>query len=500
MGFFDNVIYGFAIAFQPLNILYCFAGVLVGTLTGVLPGFGPVAAVALLLPITFGISPISAIILLSGIYYGAMYGGSTTSILVNIPGEAASVITCIEGYPMAKKGRAGPALGIAAFGSLIGGTFSIIGLMLVAPPLSEFALRFGPPEFFTLMLLGLTIVTYVSSGPILKALMMAALGLLLGMIGIDTVSGFPRFTMDIRYLLDGIPLVPLVMGLFGISEVLLNMEQTVKVEIYEKKIKNILPTRKDWSDSIPAIFRGTIIGFCLGLLPGAGPVIASFTSYAVEKRVHKHPEKFGTGMIEGIAGPETANNAAAQSAFIPLLTLGIPATPTIAILLGAFIIHGLRPGPMLISEKPDLFWGVVASMYLGNAMLLVLNLPLIGMWVRVVLVPYVFLFPLILFFCLVGAYSIDNNPGDMYLMLLFGIMGYLMKKFRYEGAPLILAFILCPLLENALRQSLIMSQGEFSIFMERPICVVALAASALLLLTAILPWFKARRPTMGMRE
>lgn len=500
MGFFDNTIYGFAIAFQPLNILYCFAGVLVGTLTGVLPGFGPVAAIALLLPITFGISPVSAIILLSGIYYGAMYGGSTTSILVNIPGEAASVITCIEGYPMAKKGRAGPALGIAAFGSLIGGTFSIIGLMGVAPPLSEFALKFGPPEFFTLMLLGLTIVTYVSSGPILKALMMAALGLLLGMVGVDTVSGFPRFTMSIRYLLDGIPLVPLVMGLFGISEVLLNLEQTLRVEVYEKKIKNILPTRKDWSNSIGAIFRGTLIGFFLGLLPGGGPVIASFTSYAVEKRVHKHPEKFGTGVIEGVAGPETANNAAAQSAFIPLLTLGIPATPAIAILLGAFIIHGLQPGPLLISQKPDLFWGVVASMYLGNAMLLVLNLPLIGMWVRVVLVPYVYLFPLILFLCLVGSYSIENNMGDIYLMLIFGIVGYLMKKFRYEGAPLILAFILCPLLENALRQSLIMSHGEFSIFAERPICLVALAASGFLLLTAILPWFKARRPAIGMKE
>ena len=500
MGFFDNVIYGFAIAFQPLNILYCFAGVLVGTLTGVLPGFGPVAAIALLLPITFGISPVSAIILLSGIYYGAMYGGSTTSILVNIPGEAASVITCIEGYPMAKQGRAGPALGISAFGSLIGGTFSIIGLMVVAPPLSEFALKFGPPEFFTLMLLGLTIVTYVSSGPILKALMMAALGLLLGMVGVDTISGFPRFTMGIRYLLDGIPLVPLVMGIFGISEVLLNLEKTVRVEVYEKNVKNLLPTWNDWSNSIRPIFRGTLIGFFLGLLPGAGPIIASFTSYAVEKRVHKHPEKFGTGMIEGIAGPETANNAAAQSAFIPLLTLGIPATPAIAILLGAFIIHGLRPGPLLISQRPDIFWGVVASMYLGNAMLLVLNLPLIGMWVRVVLVPYVYLFPVILFLCLIGSYSIENNPGDVYLMLIFGIVGYLMKKFRYEGAPLILAFILCPLLENALRQSLIMSQGEFIIFAERPICLVALAASGFLLLTAIFPWFKARRPTVGIRE
>jgi len=336
-----NIAAGFSVAFQPANIIYCFIGVLVGTLTGVLPGFGPVAATSLLIPITFGLSPVSAIILLAGIYYGAMYGGSTTSILVNIPGEAASVITCVEGYPMAKKGQAGPALGISAFGSLIGGTVSIFGLMLLAPPLSEFALRFGPPEFFSLMFLGLTIVTYVSSGSVLKALVMAALGLVLGTVGIDTVSGSPRFTMGIKYLLDGIPLVPLVMGLFGISEVLVNLETTIRAEIYQKEIKNLLPTLKDWSVSIGAILRGTVCGFFLGLLPGAGPVIASFTSYAVEKRISKYPEKFGTGVIEGIAGPETANNAAAQSAFVPLLTLGIPSTPAIAILLGAFIIHGI---------------------------------------------------------------------------------------------------------------------------------------------------------------
>lgn len=500
MELLNHIILGFSIAFKPNNILFCFLGVLFGTLVGVLPGFGPVAAIALLLPITFGLSPISAIILLSGIYYGAMYGGSTTSILVNIPGEAASVITCVEGYPMAKQGRAGPALGISAFGSLIGGTLAILGLMLVAPPLSEFALKFGPPEFFTLMLLGLTIVTYVSSGPVLKALMMAALGLVLGSFGVDTVSGFPRFTMGIRYLLDGIPLVPLVMGLFGISEVLLNLERTIKVEVYAKEIKNLLPTLKDWAASIWAIIRGTLIGFFLGLLPGAGPVIASFASYGIEKRISKHPEKFGTGVIEGVAGPETANNAAAQASFIPLLTLGIPATPAIAILLGAFIIHGVTPGPMLISQKPDFFWGVVISMYLGNAMLLVLNLPLIGLWVRVTLIPYIYLFPIILFFCLIGAYSINNTMGDVYLMLIFSIVGYLMKKFEYDAAPLVLAFILGPLLENALRQSLIMSQGEFTIFLERPICLVALLCASFLLLTAFLPWFKKKRPAIGMNE
>jgi putative tricarboxylic transport membrane protein len=500
MGVFDNLMNGLLIAGQPWNIFYCFVGVVVGTLTGVLPGLGPVAAIALLLPLTYGIPAVSAIILLSGIYYGAMYGGSTTSILVNIPGEAASVITCIEGYPMARQGRAGPALGIAAFGSLIGGTVSIVGLSVLAPPLSELALKFGPPEFFTLMVLGLTIVTYVSSGPVLKALMMAALGIILGTVGIDLVSGSPRFTLGLPYLLDGVSLVPLVMGLFGISEVLLNLESTITVEVYQKKVQNLLPTAKDWAVSSWAILRGTVIGFFLGLLPGAGPVIASFASYGVEKRVSKHPEKFGTGMIEGVAGPETANNAAAQSAFIPLLTLGIPSTPAISILLGALILHGVQPGPMLIPQKPDLFWGVVASMYLGNVMLLILNLPLIGIWVRLVLIPYVFLFPMILFFCLVGAYGIQNSTDDVNMMLAFGVVGYLMKKFEYEAAPLILAFILGPLMENALRQSLIMSQGSFGIFLGRPICLVSLAVAVCLLVSACLPWLKQHRPRIGLKE
>lgn len=500
MDIFDNILKGFLIAGQPWNIFYCFVGVVVGTLTGVLPGLGPVAAIALLLPLTYGVSPISAIILLSGIYYGAMYGGSTTAILVNIPGEAASVITCIEGYPMARQGRAGPALGIAAFGSLIGGTVAVLGLSLLAPPLSQIALKFGPPEFFTLMVLGLTIVTYVSSGPVLKALMMAAFGIVLGTVGVDLVSGSPRFTLGFPYLLDGISLVPLVMGLFGISEVLLNLESTFTVEVYQKKIQNLFPSAKDWAIARWAILRGTVIGFFLGLLPGAGPVIASFASYGVEKRISKHPEKFGTGMIEGVAGPESANNAAAQSAFVPLLTLGIPATPAISILLGALILHGVQPGPMLIPQKPDLFWGVVASMYLGNVMLLILNLPLIGMWVRLVLIPYVYLFPLILFFCLVGAYGIQNSTDDVYMMLAFGIIGYLMKKFEYEAAPLILAFILGPIMENALRQSLIMSQGSFGIFLGRPICLVSLAVAAFLLISAFLPWLKQRRPRIGLKE
>ena len=500
MGVFENIANGFITAFQPLNLSLCFIGVLVGTFTGVLPGLGPVAAIALLLPLTFDLSPVTAIILLSGIYYGAMYGGSTTSILVNIPGEAASVVTCIEGYPMARQGRAGPALGISAFASLIAGTISIIGVMVSAPLISEFALKIGPPEFFSLMLLGLTLVTYISHGPVIKALMMAALGLVLGTVGLDNVSGLPRFTLGIKYLLDGVPLVPFAMGLFGISEILVNLEETLHAEIYQKKIDGIFPTVKDWTTSIWAIFRGTVIGFFLGLLPGAGPVIASFASYGVEKRVSKYPEKFGTGVIEGVAGPESANNAAAQSAFIPLFTLGIPATPAIAILLGGFVIHGIQPGPLLISNHPDVFWGVVASMYIGNVMLLILNLPMIGLWVRIIMIPYVYLSPLILLFCLIGAFSINYSSSDVYLMLMFSIVGYLMKKCKYEGGSLILAFILGPPMEKTLRQSLIMSQGDFSIFFQSPISLIGLCGAAFLLITTIVPLLRTRRPALGVKD
>ena len=494
----DSIVYGFSIALQPLNVIYCFAGVVIGTFTGVMPGFGPTAAIALLIPITYKLSSVSSIILLSGIYYGAMYGGSTTSILVNIPGESASVITCLEGYPMAKQGRAGPALGISAFGSLIGGTISIVGMMLLAPPLAEFALKFGPHEFFSLMLLGLTIVTYVAHGSVLKALMMAAFGLILGSIGLDTVSGAPRLTLGTKYLLDGIPLVPLAMGLFGISEILQNLERTGKVEVYDKNVKNLLPSLNDWRVSIWPIIRGTGIGFFLGFVPGAGPVIASFSSYAVEKKLSKYPEKYGTGVIEGIAGPETANNAAAQSAFIPLLTLGIPPTPALAILFAAFVMHGIQPGPMLIPNNPNLFWAVVASMYIGNIMLLILNLPMIGVWVRIVLIPYVYLLPAILLFCLIGSYSIRVSMVDIYTMLLFGVVGYLMKKYQYEGAPMILAFILGPLMETSLRQSLIIGRGSFTPFFTKPICVVAFCVTAVMLLTNISSFLRARRPSVGV--
>ena len=387
MDVVHHLVFGFSVVLTWSNLTYCFAGVLVGTLIGVLPGIGPVGAMSLLLPATFQSTPEAAIIMLAGIYYGAMYGGSTTSILVNIPGEAASVVTCLDGYQMARKGRAGPALGIAAFGSFIAGTSSILGLMLLAPPLSKFAVQFGPPEYFTLMVLGLTILIYLAHGSMPKALLMAAFGIVLGLIGLDSINARPRFTFDRMELMDGVGLVPVVMGLFGISEVLLNIEQEVRRQIFETKIKGLLPTVKDWRVSIGAIIRGSLLGFFLGILPGGGAVISSFISYAVEKKVSRHPEEFGEGAIEGVAGPEAANNAATGGAFIPLMTLGIPPNVVMAMLLGAFMIHGVQPGPLMMKQSPGLFWGVIVSMYIGNFMLLILNLPLIGLWVQVLKVP-----------------------------------------------------------------------------------------------------------------
>lgn len=500
MDFYQSVVMGFQVALQPGNLIFCFIGVLIGTLVGVLPGLGPVAAISLLLPTTFHVNPVSAIIMLAGIYYGAMYGGSTTSILVNIPGEAAAVVTCLDGYQMARQGRAGPALGIAAFGSFIAGTIGVIGLMLIAPPLAEMALKFGPPEYFSLMILGLTILTFLASGPMWKALLMAAFGLFLACIGMDTLMGAPRFTWDIVELSDGIGLVPVVMGLFGISEVLLNVEQSMDRSIFETKIKNLLPNLKDWADSIFAILRGTVIGFFLGVLPGGGAVISSFVSYAVEKKVSKHPEKFGSGMIEGVAGPESANNAATGGAFIPLLTLGIPANAVMAILLGAMMIHGMQPGPMLVKEHPDLFWGAVTSMYLGNAMLLVLNLPLIGLWIKILKVPYPILFPLILLFCLIGAYSLNNSITEVLIMVIFGLIGYLFKKFEYEGAPLVLALVLGPMMETALRRSLLLSAGDPMIFFTRPISAVLMLISFFLLVFPLLPRLGKKRAGLPQRE
>jgi len=484
-GFLENFSLGFQIAFTGANLFYCFIGVFIGTLVGVLPGIGPAGAISLLLPVTFGINPVSAIIMLAGIYYGAQYGGSTTSILVNIPGESSTVVTCLDGYQMSLQGRAGPALGIAAFGSFIAGTVGIIILMFLAEPLSGVAIKFGPPEYFSLMILALTILTYLAHGSMIKAIVMAFLGVSLSQIGMDIVTGQTRFTFGIMELEDGIGLIPIVMGLFGIAEVLTNLEESGDLEIFKAKIKGLLPNLRDWLDSIGAIIRGTFLGFFLGILPGGGAIISSFVSYAVEKKFSKHPEKFGTGAIEGVAGPESANNSATSGAFIPLFALGIPSNAVMALLLGALMIHGLQPGPLLIKQRPDIFWGTIASMYIGNVMLLILNLPLIGLWVKLLKVPYRILFPLILFFCLIGAYSINNSTFDVLVMLIFGIIGYLFRKFQYEPAPLVLAFILGPMLENSLRQSLLISEGSLWIFFTRPISGVGLIIALLVLLSSI---------------
>jgi putative tricarboxylic transport membrane protein len=488
------IVLGFQSALQPENLFYCFLGVLLGTLIGVLPGIGPVATISILLPITFKITPIAAIIMLSGIYYGAQYGGSTTSILLNIPGEATSVITCLDGYQMARQGRAGPALGMAAIASFIAGTLSLLGLTFLAAPFTDFAIRFGAPEYFSLMVLALVILTYLAHGSMLKALIIALFGLTLTFVGTDNITGSLRFTFGIIHLSDGFDLVPLIMGLFGISEVLINLEQSINQDILKTKIKNLLPTAQDWMKSKGAILRGTVIGFFLGVLPGAGPVIASFVSYSVEKKVSTYPEKFGTGMIEGVAAPEAANNAAAQGAFIPLLTLGIPPNITMAILFGALMIHGLQPGPLLMVDHPDFFWGVVTSMYLGNIMLVILNLPLIPLWVRILRLPYPYLFPLIILFCLVGAYSLNNSANDIIVMLVFGVLGYLFRKLKYEGAPLVMAFVLGPLLELNLRRSLIVSDDSFLIFFTRPISASILGIAFAILTLSFISKIRERKP------
>jgi putative tricarboxylic transport membrane protein len=491
---------GFAVALQPINLLYCFIGVFIGTLVGVLPGIGPVSAMSLLLPVTLSGTPESGIIMMAGIYYGSMYGGSTTSVLVNIPGEAASVVTCLDGHAMAKQGRAGPALGIAALGSFAAGTFALVALMLVAPALARVAIAFGPPEYFSLMVLGLTVLSFLSQGSMAKSLLMAAVGILLGLIGIDQITAQPRLTFDRLELLDGVGLVPIVMGLFGVAEILSNLEQELKREVIKARIGGLWPSLTDWAESKWAIVRGTLLGFFLGILPGGGAVIASFASYAIEKRLSKTPERFGNGAIEGVAGPESANNAAAGGAFIPLMTLGIPPNVVMALLLGAFIIHGLQPGPLLMTQRPDVFWGIVASMYIGNVMLLVLNMPLIGMWVQVLKLPYRILFPLILMFCIVGVFASGNAVFDVFVMVVFGVLGYLMRKFGYEAAPLVLAFVLGPMLENNLRKSLILSHGDFTIFISRPISTTCLLLAIAALAAPLLPTLARRRARIAASE
>jgi putative tricarboxylic transport membrane protein len=490
---FNELFYGFSIAFQPVNLLSCFVGVLIGTLVGVLPGIGPAGAMSLLLPVTFGFSPVSAIIMLAGIFYGAMYGGSTTSILVNIPGEAASVVTCIDGYQMALHGRAGPALGIAAFGSFIAGTFGVVGLMFLATPLAELAVKFGPPEYFSLVCLGLSVLIYLTQGSILRGLAMAGLGVFLSLIGQDVIQGTARFTFGFIGLIDGVGLIPLVMGFFGISEIFLNLEKIGKRIVVKTEIKSLLPNWEDWRRSMKPIARGTILGFFLGILPGGGAVISSFVSYALEKKFSRHPEHFGKGAIEGVAGPEAANNSASSGSFIPLFSLGIPSNVVMALLLGAFMLHGLRPGPLMLTEHPEIFWGTVASMYVGNAMLLALNLPLIGMWVQILKIPYKTLFPLILLFCLIGSYSVSTNVFDIYIMLVFGVLGYFFRKLNYEPAPLVLAFVLGPLLEKNLRQALILSDGSIGVFLTRPLSAAGLLISLFLLVSAALPSLQKKR-------
>jgi putative tricarboxylic transport membrane protein len=496
----DNLALAFGIALEPTNLLLCFLGVVFGTLTGVLPGLGASTAISLLLPITFTLSPARSIIMLAGIYYGALYGGSTTSILVNVPGEGSSMITCLDGYPMARQGRAGVALGVSAFGSFIAGTFAVFMLMVSGPLLLSVAIEFGPPEFVALAVLGLTLVTYLGTGSMLKALMMAGFGLLIACVGIDNVSGVERYTFGLLNLREGIGLIPVMMGLFGIAEVLINIEKTFeKREIFKTTFREMLPNRADWKASIGPISRGTAVGFLIGLIPGPGAIIASLGSYAMEKKLSKHPERFGTGAIEGVAGPESANNAAGGASFIPLLTLGIPCNVAVAVLLGALMIHGVSPGPLLVKEQPEVFWGVVGSMYVGNIMLLVLNLPLIGLWVRLLRVPYGILFPFILLICLIGAYSINNSMWDVGVTIAFGLLGYLMRKFGYEAAPLVMALVLGAMFEVALNQSMVISHGNPSIFFTRPISAVLMVASiAILMSPLLLRLLGKRRPGLSL--
>jgi putative tricarboxylic transport membrane protein len=470
----DGLSYGLAVALAPGNLLACFFGVLVGTLVGVLPGIGTVGAMALLFPLSYSLHPAGAIILLSGIYYGAMYGGSTTSILMNIPGEAASVVTCLDGYQMARRGRAGAALGIAAFGSFIAGTLGVVGITLLAPPLASFALRFGPPEIFCLLLLGLAMIASIGSGSRLKSLAMALLGLLLACIGTDALQGTRRFTLGSATLSDGLDLSAVLMGLFGVAEVMSQLEQGGQQEVMKTSLRGLLPSRQEWKQSAGPIARGSILGFLAGSLPGVGTILPSFVSYGLERKLSKHPEEFGHGAIAGVAGPESANNAATAGSMIPLLTLGVPPNAVMAVLLGAFLVHGVQPGPTLVKEHADVFWGVIVSMYIGNVMLLLLNLPLIGIWVQLLRVPFAKLAPMILLLCVAGVYSVSSNIWSVAVMLCFGVVGYLMKRWRYDPVPFVMAFVLGRMIEETFRQSLLLSRGSMAIFLQRPIALIAL--------------------------
>ena len=473
---------GFGAALALDNLLYAFVGCILGTVVGILPGLGPVSATAILIPLTFHLSKTGAIIMLAAIYYGAMYGGTITSVLINVPGETASVITCIDGYQMARKGRAGAALSIAAIGSFIGGTVAMLGLVIAAPPLARKALEFGPPELFGMMVLGLSLIMGLAGKSLVKGLMMGMLGLFLSMVGMEVGEGIPRFTFDSIQLMRGIDFIAILIGLFGISEILLNAGKPSS-SVLQAKMTSLVPTRQDVKDSAWPIARGTVLGFFLGLIPGLGTAIPTIISYVTEKKLSKHPERFGNGAIEGVAGPETANNSYANAAFIPLLTLGIPSSPTIAVLMGAFMMNGVTPGPLLFRDHAPLVWTVIASMYVGNVILLVLNLPLIPMWVSILRIPYSILFTLILLFTVVGAYSLNNQIFDVGVMVFFGVIGYVLRKLDFPLAPIALTLILGPIMENSLRQSMSMSQGSFLIFFQRPVAAAFLALAVVVLVT-----------------
>jgi putative tricarboxylic transport membrane protein len=482
---FQFLLSGFAGALTPANLLFAFIGCMLGTLIGVLPGLGPSAGTAILIPLTFNLDPTGAIIMLAAIYYGAMYGGTITSVLINVPGEAASVVTCLDGYQMALQGRAGTALGMAAIGSFVGGVFAAAVLAIVALPLARLALSFGPPEFFCLMLLGLCLVTGLAGQSLMAALLMTVFGLLLSLVGLDPVRGAPRFAFGVPELYDGLGFVPVVMGLFGVAEILLVAEAPFR-RLVQTKLVGLWPSRDEWKVSSGAIARGTVIGFFLGLIPGVGAVIPTFMAYILEKRISKHPEKFGAGAIEGVAAPETANNSYANAAMVPLLVLGVPSSPTIAILMGAFIINGLTPGPFLFKERPDLVWTVIASFFTGNVILLILNLPLVGLWAKILRLPYQYLCAGTLLFCIVGAYSLKGTVFDVGVMLVFGVIGYFLRKLNFPLAPAVLALILGPFMEKSLRTSLEMSGGDFGIFVTRPIAGVLLALAILAIIVSTL--------------
>jgi TctA family transporter len=493
MDLLSNLSLGFATAASPENLFFCLVGVILGTLIGVLPGIGATATIAMLLPITFQLEPVSSLIMLSGIYYGAQYGGSTTAILINMPGESSSAVTAIDGYQMARKGKAGTALAVAALGSFFAGTVATLLVALFAPPLTAIALKFGAAEYFSLMVLGLVSAIALAHGSILKALAMVVLGLVLGLVGTDIYTGTPRFTFGITEYADGLSFVALAVGVFGIAEILRNLEGEQDRTVLGTKLGGLFPSREDLKRMVAPMVRGTAIGAVLGILPGGGAVLASFASYTVEKRISAHPEEFGQGAIAGVAGPESANNAGAQTSFIPLLTLGIPANPVMALMVGAMIIQGIVPGPNVASEQPELFWGIIASMWIGNLMLVVLNLPLIGLWVKLLKVPYHVLFPIIMAFCSIGVYSVNSNVYDLYAVALFGLMGYALLKLRCEPAPLLLGFVLGPMLEENLRRAMILGRGDPSIFVTRPISLTLLLLTVAVLMVMLMPAIRKKR-------